>query len=97
LHTIGRAGESEVCVPLARGAPQVRSPNGVVYERSTIEFWLETRGAVCPITHKPLRKGELEPAAELRTKIMRFHIQKHAAMSSAPAAAGGDEEDIYDF
>ena len=75
----------------------VRSKNGTVYERSTIELWLRTRGSVCPITNEPLTREELTPDPELRTAIMRFHIK--SATASAPVN-GGDADadaDIYDF
>lgn len=34
-----------------------RSPHGHVFELSTILLWLESRGLLCPLTGKPLRKG----------------------------------------
>ena len=73
----------------------VRSKNGTVYERSTIELWLRTRGSVCPITNEPLTREELTPDPELRTAIMRFHIK--SATTSAPANGGEADADIYDF
>lgn len=39
---------------------------GLVFERETIELWLATRGAVCPITNTLLEKSDLENADDLR-------------------------------
>lgn len=71
----------------------VRSPHGHSFEASTIELWLETRGQVCPLTGKPLLRGQLVPDDELRTRIIRWHIQK-TAMRSGPSIDG---DDVYDF
>ena len=72
----------------------VKTPSGHVFERETIELWLRTRGSVCPISGAPLTAAELEPEAELRRAIMRYHIQQHAA---AGGAADADDGDVYDF
>ena len=42
--------------------------SGPVFERSTIELWLSTRGSVCPINGTPLTKDDLLPADDLRTR-----------------------------
>ena len=67
----------------------MRSAFGHVFEKSTIELWLESNGQVCPITHETLTAEELTPDDELRSRIIRFQIQR----SSAPT----EEEDLYDF
>lgn len=41
---------------------------GLVYERATIELWLSTRGAVCPISNAHLEKGDLVADDDLRTR-----------------------------
>lgn len=41
---------------------------GLVFEKTTIELWLATRGSVCPITNSPLEKSDLEPAEDLRNQ-----------------------------
>jgi hypothetical protein len=41
---------------------------GLVYEYATIDLWLQTRGAVCPITNTPLERSDLEPYDELRNQ-----------------------------
>ncbi|CAM9224809.1 unnamed protein product [Hapterophycus canaliculatus] len=71
-----------------------RSPHGHVFELSTILLWLESRGRVCPFTGKPLSKEDLTPDEELRTRVMRWHIQK----TGVNTVRGGLEgDDIYDF
>ena len=70
---------------------------GQVFEKATIEVWLRTRGHVCPITNQPLTVDELEPDAELRKKIMRYHIQQTSRpVASASSMTAGDD-DLYDF
>lgn len=47
---------------------------GLVFERATIELWLATRGAVCPITNTFLDKSQLEPDEELRNRQVSIFI-----------------------
>lgn len=70
---------------------------GLVYERATIELWLATRGAVCPITNEPLEKSDLVPEDELRTRIKRYHIQQMTMQRQASTSVGGNDDDLYDF
>lgn len=42
--------------------------SGLVFERATIEVWLATRGSVCPITHEPLYREDLEVDEDLRSR-----------------------------
>lgn len=42
--------------------------DGLVFEKATIEIWLQTRGGVCPITREPLSANDLELDVELRNK-----------------------------
>jgi hypothetical protein len=41
---------------------------GLVFEQSTIELWLATRGSVCPISNTQLEKSDLVPDDELRNR-----------------------------
>lgn len=70
---------------------------GLVYERATIELWLGTRGAVCPITNEPLEKSELVPDDDLRTRIKRYHIQQITMQRQPATSSGGNDDDLYDF
>ena len=72
---------------------RVRS-SGLVFEAATIELWLRTRGAVCPITGQNLDRTELETDDDLRNRIKRYHIQQttRRAVSSSDG-----EDDLYDF
>ncbi len=70
---------------------------GLVYERATIELWLSTRGAVCPITNEPLEKSELVADDDLRTRIKRYHIQQITMQKQASSSAQGTDDDLYDF
>jgi U-box domain len=65
----------------------VRSPHGHVFEKSTILLWLETRGRVCPLTGKTLTADELTTDEELRSRIMRWHIQR-TSMNVKPVLEG---------
>lgn len=44
--------------------------SGLVFEHSTIELWLSTRGSVCPITNTVLEKSDLVPDDELRNRCV---------------------------
>jgi len=78
----------------------VKSPGGHVFEKSTITLWLRMQGSVCPITGQPLVQEDLEPDEELKTRIMRWHIQRTTMQQEGPVAgfgSGDDDDDIYDF
>lgn len=66
--------------------------SGPVFERSTIELWLSTRGSVCPINGTPLTKDDLLPADDLRTRIKRYHIEQTTRRTIV-----NEEDDLYDF
>jgi hypothetical protein len=70
---------------------------GLVYERATIELWLATRGAVCPITNEPLENSDLVPDDDLRTRIKRYHIQQITMQRQTSTNFGGNDDDLYDF
>jgi len=72
--------------------PVRATTSGLVFERATIELWLSTRGSVCPITQEALYLDDLEPENELRSKIMRYHIQQTSLRTSTNA-----DDDLYDF
>lgn len=50
---------------------RVRS-SGLVFELATIDLWLQTRGAVCPITNTHLERSDLEPADDLRNRYIQL-------------------------
>ena len=64
----------------------------LVFEKSTIELWLSTQGAVCPITNTVLERSDLQPDEDLRNRIMRYHIQQ-----TSMRVAESSNEDLYDF
>ena len=72
--------------------PMRAAETGLVFEASTIEVWLETRGQVCPITNTPLHRDDLKPADDLRNEIMRYHIQQ-----TTMRTADEPDDDLYDF
>ena len=63
----------------------VRSPYGHVYERATIELWLEQQGSVCPMTGQPLAAEDLVADAEVTAGVRAWQVQRSLA---ATAAAG---------
>lgn len=71
--------------------------NGNIYERGTIEMWLDQQGSVCPITGSSLMKADLVTDAALKAEIMRWHIKQSMNNHSDDFLAVEDEEDIYDF
>ena len=77
----------------------MRSSNtGLVYERNTIELWLDSHGHVCPVTGEPLEFDDLFLDEQLQDRICRWHVTKVCNSSSQGAAdLFGDSEAIYDF
>ena len=52
----------------------VRSPYGHVFEKQTIEAWLQQNGEKCPMTGKPLTSADLELDVEMRKEITAYHV-----------------------
>lgn len=50
----------------------VRSPHGHMFERKTLEKWLQNVGSVCPITQQALRLEECEADADMKKRIIKF-------------------------
>ncbi|CAE7605426.1 PUB12 [Symbiodinium sp. CCMP2592] len=46
------------------------SPHGHVFEHETLLQWLSSCGSICPITGKPLREEDCEPAVEIQQKVL---------------------------
>jgi hypothetical protein len=77
----------------------VRASSGKVYEKTTLELWVNRNGSVCPITGEPLT-GEIEIDKELQTAIMRWHITQAMDANKDPFGSGGggmDDDDMYAF
>lgn len=71
--------------------PVKAKTTGLVFELTTIDLWLSTRGAVCPITNTQLQREDLVPEDDLRNRIKRYHIQQTAMRRQVEA------DDLYDF
>ncbi|CAD7948427.1 unnamed protein product [Amoebophrya sp. A25] len=50
----------------------VRSPFGHLFEKKTLEKWIESCGSVCPITQQPLRLDECAPDKEMKHIIVAW-------------------------
>lgn len=50
----------------------VRSIYGHLFEKKTLDRWIQNCGSVCPITSKPLRAEECEPDSEMKKRIIKF-------------------------
>ncbi|CAE7240412.1 unnamed protein product, partial [Symbiodinium sp. CCMP2456] len=46
------------------------SPHGHVFEHETLLQWLSSCGSICPITGKPLREEDCDPAVEIQQKVL---------------------------
>lgn len=53
-------------------ADPVRSPQGLVFERSTLQRWLAENGKVCPRTGMPLRFEEFSRAGDIRRELVNW-------------------------
>jgi len=82
----------------------VKSPDGLVFEKHTIERWIDQNGSICPITHKELLMGDLVRDEELENEMLHWKIQKSLLQntndwltSSATDEEDFEEDDIYEF
>lgn len=50
----------------------VRSPYGHLFEKRTLERWIQNCGSVCPVTSKPLREDDCQPDPEMKKRIVKF-------------------------
>jgi hypothetical protein len=50
----------------------VRSPYGHLFEKKTLERWMQNCGSVCPVTSKALRVDECQPDTDMKKRIVRF-------------------------
>jgi hypothetical protein len=52
----------------------VTAPTGITYDRESIEAWLDTGRATCPVTHAPLRHEDLVPNHSTRRVIQDWCV-----------------------
>ncbi|KAL6596295.1 hypothetical protein ACP70R_047659 [Stipagrostis hirtigluma subsp. patula] len=52
----------------------VTAPTGITYDRESIEAWLDTGRATCPVTHAPLRQEDLVPNHAIRRVIQDWCV-----------------------
>ncbi|EER92576.1 hypothetical protein BDA96_01G469600 [Sorghum bicolor] len=52
----------------------VTAPTGITYDRESIEAWLDTGRATCPVTHAPLRHEDLVPNHAIRRVIQDWCV-----------------------
>jgi hypothetical protein len=52
----------------------VTAPTGITYDRESIEAWLDTGRATCPVTHAPLRHDDLVPNHATRRLIQAWCV-----------------------
>merc|ERR1719446_1404463 len=50
----------------------VRSPNGHLFEKKTLEKWFQNCGSVCPVTSTPLRLEDCQVDQEMKKRIVKF-------------------------
>lgn len=50
----------------------VRSPYGHLFEKKTLDKWMQNCGSVCPVTSKPLRSEDCQPDQEMKKAIKNF-------------------------
>ena len=57
----------------------VTAPTGITYDRESIEAWLDTGRATCPVTHAPLRHEDLVPNHAIRRVIQDWCVANRAS------------------
>mmetsp|Transcript_11089 Transcript_11089/g.13919 ORF Transcript_11089/g.13919 Transcript_11089/m.13919 type:complete len:81 (+) Transcript_11089:1-243(+) len=76
----------------------VISPQGLCFEKETIEIWLKQQGSICPITQEELTLEDLQLSFELQNKILNWKIQTNIKQTSNLLSTSDLEgEDLYDF
>lgn len=78
----GRTGSVELAIPAHFRCPisldlmrdPVTAPAGITYDRESIEAWLDTGRATCPVTHAPLRHEDLVPNHAIRRVIQDWCV-----------------------
>ncbi|CAN6290078.1 unnamed protein product [Urochloa humidicola] len=78
----GGAGGVELAIPAHFRCPisldlmrdPVTAPTGITYDRESIEAWLDTGRATCPVTHAPLRHEDLVPNHAIRRVIQDWCV-----------------------
>ncbi|CAE7781091.1 unnamed protein product, partial [Symbiodinium pilosum] len=60
-------------------AAPIRSPHGHFFERDTLLRWISSCGSICPITSKPLRAEDCEPALEMQQRVLDWVKAAQAA------------------
>ncbi|CAL4930044.1 unnamed protein product [Urochloa decumbens] len=76
------AGGVELAIPAHFRCPisldlmrdPVTAPTGITYDRESIEAWLDTGRATCPVTHAPLRHEDLVPNHAIRRVIQDWCV-----------------------
>ena len=69
----------------------VRSPYGHVFEKESIENWIDQTGSSCPFTGKPLTLQDLHADEKLMHEITSWHIRAQAETNEE------DDLALYDF
>jgi hypothetical protein len=78
----------------------VRAPNGLVFEKATIEDWITRMGSVCPITGDVFGVSDLVLDKDIQNAIMAMQINKQMRAGMADPFAcdnDDDDDDMYDF
>jgi len=78
----GGGGGVELAIPAHFRCPisldlmrdPVTGPTGITYDRESIEAWLDTGRATCPVTHAPLRHEDLVPNHAIRRVIQDWCV-----------------------
>jgi len=78
----------------------VKGPQGYVFERGTIEYWLEEQGSVCPITGETVTADDLVVQTQLKRDIQHWHIKQSMSDKKDDnmfCQLDEDDDDLYDF
>ncbi len=50
----------------------IKSPYGHVFEKRSLEKWMESVGSVCPVTERPLKIDDCLPHTDLKKSITKW-------------------------
>merc|ERR1712196_173848 len=73
----------------------VKTPQGVVYERSVIEALIAMDG-LCPCTRLPLSSGDLVPDQEIQEQISKFRLSATQSTRADGSTSSESCNDVQD-
>ena len=72
----------------------IKSIYGHVFDRTTIEQWIQQQGHICPLTGAPLAESDLKPMDELGQRIRRWILNKSLASNKTASQSSFESGEV---